>query len=72
MPSLSFEPENGKAIAYVKVSKEDIKEKPELKSFNNQIIYLHDSNDGIKEIELDDVNVFPLFKYCNRLVSEKH
>ena len=39
MPSLSFNPDNGKPVAYIKVSKEDIKEKPELKQFNNQIIF---------------------------------
>ncbi len=47
MPSLSFNPDNGKAVAYIKVSKENLKEKPDLKQFNNQIIYLHDTNDGV-------------------------
>jgi len=65
MPSLSFNPDNGKAVAYIKVSKENIKEKPDLKQFNNQIIYLHDTNDGVKEIQFDDdtLSVFPLFKF---------
>ena len=63
MPSLSFDSENGKAVAYIKVNKEELKAKPELKSFNNQVIYLHDDNLGVKEIELDDVSVFPIFKF---------
>lgn len=63
MPSLSFDSENGKAIAYIQVSKEELKAKPELKTYNNQIIYLHDNNDGVKEIEFDDLSVFPLFKF---------
>ena len=63
MPSLSFDSENGKAIAYIKVSKEELKAKPELKTYNNQIIYLHDNNDGVKEIEFDDLSIFPLFKF---------
>ncbi len=66
MPSLSFNSDNGKPVAYIKVSKEDIKEKPELKQFNNQIIYLHDSNDVVREIEFNDdssLSVFPLFKF---------
>ena len=63
MPSLSFDPENGKAVAYIQVSKEDLKAKPELKEFNNQVIYLHDNSDGVKEIEFDDLSIFPLFKF---------
>ena len=63
MPSISFDPENDKAIAYIKFSKEELKEKPELKPFNNQIIYLHDNNDGVKDISFDDLSVFPLFKF---------
>jgi len=65
MPSLSFDSENGKAIAYIKVNKEELKAKPELKSFNNQVIYLHDDNLGVKEISFDDLNIFPVFKNNN-------
>jgi len=63
MPSLSFNSENGRAIAYLKITKEEIKAKPELKEFNNQVIYLHDNDSGVKHIEFDDINVFPLFKF---------
>ncbi len=63
MPSLSFDSENGKPIAYIQVSKEDLKDKPESKVYNGQVIYLHENNDGVKEIELDDLSVFPLFKF---------
>jgi len=63
MPSLSFDSENGKAVAYIQVSKEELKAKPELKTYNNQIIYLHDNSDGVKEIEFDDLSIFPLFKF---------
>jgi len=62
MPSLSFDSENGKPIAYIKLSKEQ-KTQPELKMYNNQVIYLHDNNTGVKEITFKDLNVFPLFKF---------
>jgi len=62
MPSLSFDSQGGRPIAYINISKEELKQKPDLKPFNNQIIYLHDNNDGVKEIDLKDVNIFPLLK----------
>jgi len=63
MPSLSFESNGGKPVAYITVSKEELKEKPEMKELNNQIIYLHDDNSGVKNIEFKDLNIFPLFKF---------
>ena len=62
MPSLSFDSQGGRPIGYINVTKEELKQKPDLKPFNNQIIYLHDHNDGVKEIDLKDVNIFPLLK----------
>jgi len=62
MPSLSFKEQDGKPIAYITVTKEQIKAKPELKAFNNKIIYLHDHANGVKEIDLKDISVFPLLK----------
>ncbi len=63
MPSLSFKSEGGKPVAFITVSKEEIKSKPGLKNIKNQIIYLHDDESGEKSLEFKDLNVFPLSKF---------
>jgi len=63
MPSLSFKSEGGKPVAFITVTKEEIKSKPVLKNINNQVIYLHDDNSGEKSLEFEDMNIFPLLKF---------
>lgn len=62
MPSLSFKSEGGKPVAFVTLEKDIIKVKPELKELNNQYIYLHDDNSGVKSIEISDLKLFPVLK----------